>query len=67
MSKIEIKSLKEILLDSVNELQTEEERLKKVIDLYCHQTKLIDLIVNNLPAEIQEKIYKAAGFKEMTF
>lgn len=63
MGNIEIKSLIDILKDSLKECTNVDEKLNKIIDLVVNQTKLVDHIVSSLPEDIQTEIFSKCGFK----
>jgi len=61
---MEVKSLDEVLRESFLACKTIDEKFLKLLDLISSQTKLIDIILNNLSPDTVSKILKQAGFKE---
>ncbi len=62
--KTKIRSFEDILKEELLKCKTTDEKFLKLIDIFCNQTRLLDIILNNLSPKTTEKILKEAGFTE---
>lgn len=65
MAKVKSKSFEDILKETLSKCETTDDKMNKLIDIFCNQTRLVEIILSNLSPQLQDKIFKDAGFKEL--
>lgn len=55
----------DILKNRLNKCKSIEEKFDKLIDIFCNQTYLLEIIIDNISREARDKIFLESGFKEL--